>query len=163
MGRFWIDDDFIDAKAKYLSIYAQMVFIALTRYANKDGETFVGVRKIAGVLGINKDTVSKSIQELVVSGLIGHCKTGEHRVSGLKLSSVRPDQFPVSDRVGPKEVFKEDIKEEKISEEERQRAETIKTQLRAKFGWRKNDETNPNRVNPIPRPPHLRSVRSTRH
>jgi len=114
-----------------------MVFITLTRYANKDGETFVGVRKIAGVLGINKDTVSKSIQELVVSGHVGHCKTGKHRVSGLRLSSVRPEQFPVSDRVGPKEVFKEDIKEEKISLEDRRKAEEIKTQLRAKFGWRK--------------------------
>lgn len=138
MGRFWIDDDFIDVKAKDLSIYAQMVFIALTRYANKDGETFVGVRQIAKSLGINKDTVSKSIQELLVSGLIGHCKTGKHRVSGLKLSSVRPDRFPVSDRVGPKEVFKEYIKEENFSEEDRKKAEAIKTQLRAKFGWKKN-------------------------
>lgn len=113
MERFWIDDDFIDVQAKKLSIYAQMVFIALTRYANKDGETFVGIRKIAEILGINKDTVSKSIKELVVSGLVGHCKTGKHRVSGLRLSSVRFERFPVSDRVGPKEEFKEVYKEEK--------------------------------------------------
>jgi DNA-binding transcriptional regulator YhcF (GntR family) len=135
MERFWIGDYFIDVQAKQLSIYAQMVFIALSRYANKDGETFVGVRKIAGVLGINKDTVSKSIQELVVSGLVGHCKTGKHRVSGLRLSSVRPEQFPVSDRVGPKEVFKEYIKEEKISEEDRKRAEAIKEKIRKERGW----------------------------
>lgn len=137
MERFWIGDYFIDVQAKQLSIYAQMVFIALSRYANKDGETFVGVRKIAGVLGINKDTVSKAVKELVVSGLVGHCKTGKHRVSGLRLSSVRPEQFPVSDRVGPKEVFKEGIKEEKISLEDKKRSEEIKTQLRAKFGWGK--------------------------
>src|SRR5215213_4322879 len=102
MERFWIGDYFIDVQAKNLSIYAQMVFIALSRYANKDGETFVGVRKIAGVLSINKDTVSKAIKELVVSGLVGHCKTGKHRVPGLKLPSVRFEQVPVSDRVGPK-------------------------------------------------------------
>lgn len=133
MGKLWIDDNFIDVQAKNLSIYAQMVFIALSRFANKEGETFVGVRKIAECLGINKDTVAKAIKELVVSGLVGHCKTGKHRVSGLKLPSVRFERFPVSDRVGPKEVFKEYIKEE--DSDSKRRAEQVKQKLRDKFGW----------------------------
>lgn len=137
MGRFWIDDDFIDVRAKTLSIYAQMVFITLARHSNNDGETFIGVRKIGELLGINKDTVSKAVKELVVSGLVGHCKVGKHRVSGLKLSSVRFEQPPVSDSVGPKEVFKEYIKEEKISVESRKNAEAIKNQIRERFGYRK--------------------------
>lgn len=135
MGRFWLNDDFIEIEAKKLSIYEQMVYVALTRFANKQGETFVGVRRLASCLNINKDTVAKAIKGLVASGLVGHYKVGKHRVSGLKLSSVRNEPVLVSDTVGPKEEFKEVLRKELLNQGTRGQHSPAKEKLRKMFKY----------------------------
>lgn len=135
MGRFWIDDDFIDVKAKDLSIYAQMVFIALSRHTNKNGETFVGYRKIASLLNISKTTVQKAVEELEAYHLVVRFTDKNGRPSHLRVGTVPSHSPPPYHSVVRKEGIKEIIKEEDFSS--RKRAEEIKTQLRAKFGWRK--------------------------
>jgi len=135
MGRFWIEDEFIRLEARRLSAKAIVVYVALCSHADKNGYTFIGQRKLAEELGFNKDTVTSAIKELIASGFVGHYKTGKHRVSGLTIASVRKDRVPVSDSFGPKEVFKEYIKEG-ISDPVK--AETEKNKIRDKFGWNKS-------------------------
>lgn len=78
-GRFWILNKFIRVYAKNLSIQAQMIYICLCNYSGTGGEkvysTFVGYRRIAENLGINKDTVAKHIKQLVACGLVSQHKS----------------------------------------------------------------------------------------
>lgn len=108
MGRFWIDDDFIDSKAKDLTIYEQMTFVALSRFANKEGNTFVGTRHIASCLGINKDTVSKAEKGLILSGSVGQVSS---TLSGLRTLTVLPQRLDCPKASDIRNVSKESIKE----------------------------------------------------
>lgn len=73
-GKFWIVNRFIRKYSRDLSIYAQMVYVAMCCYTGKkqakNYETFVGCRLIGEVLNINKNTVAKAKQELEAYGLI---------------------------------------------------------------------------------------------
>lgn len=70
-GCFWINNRFIRKHARGLSVYAQMVYIALCCHSNKERRTFIGCRRIAKNLGINKDTVAKGIRELIAYDMVG--------------------------------------------------------------------------------------------
>lgn len=110
-----MDDDFVRIHAKKLSIYAQMVYVVLCCHSNKDGITFIGQRKIAEQLNINKDTVTKSIKELVVSGMVGQLHSVKGKVSGFSIKSVRYEGLQLSAGVGHKEGIKELYKEREFS------------------------------------------------
>jgi len=68
MGRFWVEDDFIDNYAKKLSCKAQIVYICLKRHANNQAISSIGSRKIAEKLGIDRSTAKLALQELEVGG-----------------------------------------------------------------------------------------------
>ena len=75
-GKFWILNRFVRTYARKLPLPAQMVYVALCCYAgtgnnpNKEYRTFVGCRRIADDLNINKDTVAAHIKTLEASGFI---------------------------------------------------------------------------------------------
>ena len=139
MGRFWVDDSFVREKARTLSIHAVGVYVSLSSHANGHGRTFIGQRLIAEELGIGKDTVTKAMKELEVSGLVRRLERGRGQVSDIELVGVRNEGVGVSAPVGHKEVFKEDIKEEIFKIEAATARGTFspaKEALRARFGRR---------------------------
>lgn len=91
-----------------------MIYIALCCHANKEGETFIGYRKISVLLHIDKGTVTRAIKRLIAYGLVIRLKEHEPgRQSVLKVYSVRDgDIQPSAPRIH-KEGFKEEIKEGK--------------------------------------------------
>lgn len=107
-GRFWVNDSFIDKRARNLSAYEQMVFIALCRHANAKGLTFIGYRKLGQELGFNKNTVQKCVTKLEAYGLVIRLSKMEGQPSHLKVVGVRFG----SHQPGIRTVHKEDIKEE---------------------------------------------------
>lgn len=111
MGHFWVPDRFNDECAKHLTLKAQVVYSSLCRRANSDHVTFVGYRRIAMDLGINKDTVMAAIKELEVSGLIRRLPRPLGQASRIFVVPVQDWPAQVSGLVGQKEVFKEDSKE----------------------------------------------------
>lgn len=108
-GKFWMLDEFIDEHAKKLTPYEQIVYVALCRHANSYGETFVGARRMADELNINKNTVSKSIKKLEAYSLVIRLKGGAGKLSTLKITSVSFKDTQLSRPV----IHKEDVKEEK--------------------------------------------------
>ena len=117
MGRFWIEDDFIRKYAKNLSIYAQMVYITLLCHANTDGITFIGYRKIANLIRINKNTAYKAFKELEATHWVGRLPSKEGQPTHFRIHT-DPSGNPLSQKathlVGHKEdIIKEDIKEGK--------------------------------------------------
>lgn len=137
MGRFWVDDDFVrkHVETYKLSLKAIAVYIALCSHADKNGHTFVGHRTIAKEMGINKDSVTRGMGELEASGLVRRLKGKNGQASETIIQTVRNDTFQPSETVRPKEGIKEVFKEEEISLEQKQRAEAIKQEIRAKFKW----------------------------
>lgn len=99
--RFWIEDEFIDTYAKTLSIKAQAVFMCYKRHCNGNGETTIGIRKIAELLGVNKETVSRAVKELELSGFVGQRK---NKLSGFSPRAVRQFQTELSDKSVHKEL-----------------------------------------------------------
>ena len=73
-------DDFIDRIAKTLTPYEQIVYMALCRHVNGNGETFVGARRISDELNINKNTVSKSIKHLIAYNLVIQLSGGKRKL-----------------------------------------------------------------------------------
>jgi predicted transcriptional regulator len=127
-NRFWMPRRFVDELAKDCSPYTQSVYMALCRYADVDGFSFWGCRRIAEKLGINKDTVANSIRKLIASGLIRRGFNSSKKVSGVYVLDVRYESPSVSTQVGLKEVFKEDIKKDFIKNQgdtERHRSHAI--------------------------------------
>lgn len=113
MKRFWMADQFIDEYAKDLSFTSQAVFMALSRHANKEGFTFVGCRRLAQLLGMNKSTVSKALRELEQYGIIVRYPAKKRGgVSWKKVLSVRNEHASPSASVVHKEEFKELNKKE---------------------------------------------------
>lgn len=112
MGKFWIDDNFIRFKAQNLSLKSIAVYTALSSYANGEGKTFVGHRRIASILGINKDSVTSAMKELEASDLVRRFKGINGQASETVIQTVRIDAVQPSEIVRHKEVFKEDIKGE---------------------------------------------------
>jgi methyltransferase-like protein len=88
-GHFWIANRFIERYAKDLSVYTQMVYVALCRYAGKQDngfyETFVGCRKIGNNLKINKNTVADHRKELEAYGLIRRLKNKNGRATHYRI------------------------------------------------------------------------------
>jgi hypothetical protein len=113
MGRFWVDDLFIDKQARSLSVYAQVVFVGLCRFANRKVDTFVGYRRLALSLSISKNTVVKAVKELEASHLVVRLGKGRQGVSHLKKASVPPEniQRPITrdTRKGLRNYIKEPI------------------------------------------------------
>jgi hypothetical protein len=131
MGRFWMDDDVVRVHAKNLELSDLAVYAVLCCFANDKGETYIGVRKIASLLGINKETVVNALRRLVVYGLTVRFPRKKGQVYGLQIKSVRINPTQVSGSAVHKEVFKEYIKEGEISS----KTENIRSQIRDKFGW----------------------------
>ena len=110
--RFWMPRRFVDDYAVNLTPYTQSVYMALCRYADKDGFCFWGCRRLAEKLGMNKSTVSSSMKELVASGLTVRGIGKRNKVSGLYLRDVRFNLSELSGGAVPKKVFKEAIKQD---------------------------------------------------
>jgi DNA-binding Lrp family transcriptional regulator len=89
-----------------------MVYITLCCHANKEGITFIGCRKISELLGISKDTASKSIRKLEASSLIRRLDNNRGRLSHIQINSVLSQPIQPSYFVGHKDNNKEFIKEE---------------------------------------------------
>ena len=91
--RFWIEDEFIDIHARKFSTTAQAVFMCYKRHCNSQGETTIGIRKIAVLLGIDKGTVSRAVKELELSGF---CGQRANKLSGFSPRAVWNLQTEVS-------------------------------------------------------------------
>ncbi|MBI2551323.1 hypothetical protein HYV73_03175 [Candidatus Uhrbacteria bacterium] len=119
MGRFWLDDNFIDACPKGVSATARLVYVGLTRHVNKDGFTFIGDRVLAIKLGLNHKTVNKCFRELETYHLlVRYPDQRMGRAYQKKLLRV-PNKDPTTPHlVVPKVLLKEDFKEVKISDSE---------------------------------------------
>lgn len=114
MGHFWIHDDFVRQHAKHLTPYDHSIYMALSSHVNKAGETFIGCRKIAEELGVNKNTVARSIENLIAYGLVIRLQEIINgRASTLKLIDVLFQQNKAYDQTIHKEFLKEEIKENK--------------------------------------------------
>lgn len=104
MGRFWMQDEFIRKYAKNLSVHAQMVFVCLSSHADKKCETFIGYRKIAIELSMDKNTVCKKIRELEAYGSIRRLRKGKNgQASALKIYPVPCAHTLPSELAGHKE------------------------------------------------------------
>ena len=114
--RFWIEDEFIDKHARTLKPRAILVYVCLKRHCNKQGETTIGIRGIAREMGINKETASKGIKELELSGFVGQRK---NKLSGFSPYTVLQFQTEVSGSVGHKELgIIKGIPNKKLNDEE---------------------------------------------
>ena len=103
---------FIDEYARNLSVYDQAVFVALSRHAGgPDYTTFVGCRKIAEELNINKNTVAKSIKNLIAYNLLRRAGKKKSGAYILKIIPVPFEGGNVYDRAIHKDNNKEYIKE----------------------------------------------------
>ena len=130
-GKFWMYDNFVREHAKYLSVYSQSVYMALACHCDARGETFIGYRRIAESLGIDKNTVNKSVNELIAYGHVIRLDKKIGRASYLKLTSVLNENTQPSYHVGHKEVIKEVIKEEKnLLNKKLEQSEEIKDSTR---------------------------------
>src|SRR4051812_33680232 len=103
MGRFWLDDDFIRVKAKDLSLKSIAVYTALSSYANREGKTFIGHRRLAQDLGLNKDSVTRAMKELEASDLVRRLRGVNGQASETIVQSVRISTILPSVMVRPKE------------------------------------------------------------
>lgn len=104
--RFWIPRAFVDSHARNFSPYMQVVYMALCRYADADGFSFWGCRRLGEVLGINKSTVSKAIRGLIKYGLVTRGKGKRKSVYGLYVNGACFKTPAVSNETGPKELSK---------------------------------------------------------
>lgn len=111
-GIFWMRNDFVRIYAKDLSVYAQTIYMALCCHANKNKLTFIGYRKIAQLLNINKNTVNNHIRELIAYGLVIRLDEKNGRASYLKINSVPFENSLPSNTVIHKENNK-DFKDRK--------------------------------------------------
>ena len=140
-GYFWIANKFIDIYAKDLSIYAQIIYLCMCRYAgkkeNSNNETFVGCRRIGNDLKINKNTVSDHRKELEAYGLIRRLKNKNGKATHYR---VYTDPYDVTKPYDPAihKEFKEnkEVKNEKFVKEPRYNKEVIPEleKLREKWG-----------------------------
>ncbi len=113
MGRLWFDDALIREHAKHLNPSALSVYITLCCHCDKKGETFIGVRKIAELLNINKETVVNAIKKLEVYGLTVRLPQSKGKVYGTQVKSVRIGTLEVYGYSVHKDVLR-NIKEEAI-------------------------------------------------
>lgn len=128
--------DFVDTYAMKLSPYTHSVYMALCRYADSDGFTFWGCRRLGEILGMNKDTVAKCIRSLIVSGLVRRGTGIRRKVSGIYIEGARFQAPIMSEEVVPKKDIKKDYKEEYFTIPER----TPEQQLRVDRGLESLDE-----------------------
>ena len=96
MSRFWMERSFVRGRARLLTVKAIAVFMALSCYANEDGKCFVGIRRLADDLGINKTTVTSGLRELADKGFITRRKLGFGRLEEKTVLSVdaTPSDLP---------------------------------------------------------------------
>lgn len=70
-GRFWIPNWMVDhGYIGKLNQSEVKVCLALTRFANKEGETWPGVKKIADMMKLSQRTVKRSLAGLRKKGMI---------------------------------------------------------------------------------------------
>src|SRR3954452_8376845 len=72
---FWIDDRIVDDVAPVMARYsagaaALLVYVVLARHADRQGESWPGLAKIASEAGISSRTVQRAIRLLEVLGLV---------------------------------------------------------------------------------------------
>ncbi|MCD4694230.1 helix-turn-helix domain-containing protein [bacterium] len=114
LKRFWIRKEFMKYFARNIKTSDQAVYMALSFYVNREGRAFVGYRTIAKKLGINKDTVTRSVKRLIASGLVRRLDKLENgKPSELELTTVLFDGPQPSESFRPKELKKELFKEGK--------------------------------------------------
>lgn len=129
--RYWMPDSLIDwhIRELQLSVYDFAVYAVHCRHANKEGITFVGVRRVASLLGISPSTAHRSVKRLEACRLLVRLDKNIGRASYIKinpvpLSSTQPSQVQVPkelevikevvnkydkfDKLSPKEILKRD-------------------------------------------------------
>lgn len=129
-GRFWILNRFVREYAKGLSVYSQMIYVCLCCYAgsrsDKEYKTFVGYRRIADNLNINKDTVTLYVKELEAYGLVRRLKNKNGKPS---LKIIYTD--PYDNNKAPHTIGHKDVKDIKESEKKKKYGlEDLRTDLK---------------------------------
>jgi hypothetical protein len=129
--QLWRDDLRDCACPNGLDALAMAVAFAVDRHMSADGETYTGVRKLARLARVNKDTVTARVDQLVEAGWLqvlagkgrggrrrlrvsypvghfpgGHCPTTAAEVSDGSGRSVRPGRTnPDRSRFNPEPLF----------------------------------------------------------
>ena len=120
MGKFWVEDIFIDKYAKRLSFKAFSVYICLKRHARgKLGRTHTASRPIAKELGINLSTAQSGLRELIdkkfISKRIGKNATGYYTVYPLTEDmSHPPNQNTTTSDLNHKSSPTEEISQKEV-------------------------------------------------
>lgn len=126
MRRFWVLDNFIREEAKKYTAHTVNVYIYLCSRADKLGETYVGYRRIAEDLGMNKNTVCKAVKKLIASGKIIRLDKKHGNSYYLKLTSVLNESVGLSDGMVHKELNKKLNKEPKNTSDSKKNYTPIK-------------------------------------
>lgn len=69
-GWFWADNKILDVYAKEIGPHATLVYMALVRHLNADGQCWPSFQYLANMLGMSRRTVMRSIEVLDKAGLI---------------------------------------------------------------------------------------------
>ena len=69
-GWCWVDNAVIDDYAPRIGAYGIAVYTVLVRYADQDGRCFPSYQKIAQTLGLSRNTVIKTVRNLVEAGIL---------------------------------------------------------------------------------------------
>lgn len=133
-GKFWIVNRFIRVYAKDLSIYAQMVYVAMCCYSGKKNkkeyETFIGCRLTAEIININKDTVPKARKELEEYGLIRRLENKKGKATHYRIyTDPYNNTKPYHDTI-PKEY--KDIKDSNNKDKKGKTREEVRKELEDK-------------------------------
>jgi hypothetical protein len=108
VGYFTVDNEIIDKYGARLGAYGVAIYAVLSRRCKNSTQQVSNLsqRDIAGTLGISRDRVGKSLQELVESGLI-HVEAPDRPAPGapggistITLLTVKPTQELVATRPG---------------------------------------------------------------
>lgn len=135
MGRFWIEDKFIDEIAKHLSIAAQCVYHCLKRHVNRQRQAKIGSGKISEELGVSTTTTLRGLKELkekqLISSRVGCHSFGYYEIYPLpqnlcrsphqNITLTRTKNIWVPNKNLPIKELGINIKEEKRTPEEQEK------------------------------------------
>lgn len=115
MGKFWIENELVDDWLYKISGNELKVLLCLTRHYNKAGTTFVSIAKMAKLLNLNPETVSKSVKRLNLLGFFEQIVIRERTKLRYIFSKTARNLFietnKLPEKPESKEAFKEIIKE----------------------------------------------------
>jgi DNA-binding transcriptional ArsR family regulator len=100
---FWADNELYDVYLEKIGVYGFAVYMALSRYTNRDAKSWPSVKTIADKLGISKPTVKRALRALEECGLIavdrpssdglGHQQTNVYTLLAVKKIPRQPQNL----------------------------------------------------------------------